>query len=203
MSWCVTGVPRAVLFLNCSKQGHCQLYSHRGLHLRNFWPKLSSTLYNCWSNSSYKEHRDLSKIASRPQPHSNVFTLEIFSQTSTKCSLKSFLLCFNVCKRFWTLNKPVKNVWDLVEIGSVHSNMTVGTTQHTFAFTASWSGADSFFCPVCTLNVEHEINHDMNSMQTCNSVTFYFMKNSFSDVSRKWILPNMISTTLTFPIIHG
>ena len=29
-------------------------------------------------------------------------------------------------------------------------------------------------------------------MQTCNSVTFYFMKNSFSDVSRKWILPNMI-----------
>ena len=32
----------------------------------------------------------------------------------------------------------------------------------------------------------------MNSMQTCNSDTFYFMKNSFSDVSRKWILPNMI-----------
>ena len=32
----------------------------------------------------------------------------------------------------------------------------------------------------------------MNSMQACNSVTFYFMKNSFSDVSRKWILPNMI-----------
>ena len=25
----------------------------------------------------------------------------------------------------------------------------------------------------------------MNSMQTCNSVTFYFMKNSFSEVSRK------------------
>ena len=32
----------------------------------------------------------------------------------------------------------------------------------------------------------------MNSMKTCNSVTFYFMKNSFSDFSRKWILPNMI-----------
>ena len=32
----------------------------------------------------------------------------------------------------------------------------------------------------------------MNSMQTCNFVTFYFMNNSFSDVSRKWILPNMI-----------
>ena len=32
----------------------------------------------------------------------------------------------------------------------------------------------------------------MNSMQTCHSVMFYFMKNSFSDVSRKWILPNMI-----------
>ena len=34
----------------------------------------------------------------------------------------------------------------------------------------------------------------MNSMQTCKSVTFYIMKNSFSDVSRKWILPNMIRT---------
>ena len=32
----------------------------------------------------------------------------------------------------------------------------------------------------------------MNSMQTCNFVTFYFMKNSFSDVSRKWLLTNMI-----------
>ena len=32
----------------------------------------------------------------------------------------------------------------------------------------------------------------MNFMQTCNSVTFYFKKNPFSDVSRKWILPNMI-----------
>ena len=33
-----------------------------------------------------------------------------------------------------------------------------------------------------------------NSMQTCNSVTFYLMKNSFfSDVSMKWILANMIS----------
>ena len=32
----------------------------------------------------------------------------------------------------------------------------------------------------------------MDSMKTCNSVTFYFMKNSFSDISRKRILPNMI-----------
>ena len=32
----------------------------------------------------------------------------------------------------------------------------------------------------------------MNSKQTCNSVTFYFMKNSFSGVSKKWILPNII-----------
>ena len=32
----------------------------------------------------------------------------------------------------------------------------------------------------------------MNSMETCNSVTFYFMKNSFSVISNKWILPNMI-----------
>ena len=30
----------------------------------------------------------------------------------------------------------------------------------------------------------------MNSMKTCPSVTFYFMKNSFSDISGKWILPN-------------
>ena len=26
----------------------------------------------------------------------------------------------------------------------------------------------------------------MNSMKTCPSVTFYFMKNSFSDIDRKW-----------------
>ena len=39
----------------------------------------------------------------------------------------------------------------------------------------------------------HTLILHMNSMQTCNSVTFYFMKNSFSDVSRKWILPNMIT----------
>ena len=32
-------------------------------------------------------------------------------------------------------------------------------------------------------------NDNVNSMQTCNSVTFYFMKNSFCDISRKWILP--------------
>ena len=29
-------------------------------------------------------------------------------------------------------------------------------------------------------------------MKTCPSVTFYFLKNSFSDMSRKWILPSMI-----------
>ena len=32
----------------------------------------------------------------------------------------------------------------------------------------------------------------MNSMKTCPFVTFYFMKISFSDIDRKWILPNMI-----------
>ena len=32
----------------------------------------------------------------------------------------------------------------------------------------------------------------MNSMKTCHSVTFYFMKISFPDIDRKWILPNMI-----------
>ena len=35
-------------------------------------------------------------------------------------------------------------------------------------------------------------SHYMNSMKTCPSVTFYFMNNSFSDIDRKWILPNMI-----------
>ena len=30
----------------------------------------------------------------------------------------------------------------------------------------------------------------MNSMKTFNSVTFYFMKKLFSDISRKYILPN-------------
>ena len=32
----------------------------------------------------------------------------------------------------------------------------------------------------------------MSSLKTCPSVTFYFMKISFSDIDRKWILPNMI-----------
>ena len=45
----------------------------------------------------------------------------------------------------------------------------------------------------------------MNSMKTFPSVTFYFMKNSFSDISRKWILPNMIRTVpalIIFGKIH-
>ena len=45
-------------------------------------------------------------------------------------------------------------------------------------------------------NVHHQIY--MNSMKTCPSVTFHFMKNSLSDTSRKWILPNMIRAELTF-----
>ena len=32
----------------------------------------------------------------------------------------------------------------------------------------------------------------MNSMKTYNSVTFYFLKNSFSDISSKWISLNKI-----------
>ena len=36
----------------------------------------------------------------------------------------------------------------------------------------------------------------MNSMQTCNSVTFYFMKNLFSDVCRKCFLLNIIRAEL-------
>ena len=32
----------------------------------------------------------------------------------------------------------------------------------------------------------------MNSMQTCNSITYYFMKNPFYDISRKCILSNML-----------
>ena len=39
---------------------------------------------------------------------------------------------------------------------------------------------------------ENIYSYVMNSMITCPSVTFYFMKKSFSDISRKWILPNMI-----------
>ena len=37
---------------------------------------------------------------------------------------------------------------------------------------------------------QKRIVHEMH--ETCDSVAFYFMKNSFSDTSRKWILPNMI-----------
>ena len=42
-----------------------------------------------------------------------------------------------------------------------------------------------------TYNMTH-IMGCMNSTKTCNSVKFYFMKNSFCDVSRKKILPNVI-----------
>ena len=38
--------------------------------------------------------------------------------------------------------------------------------------------------------------------ETCPSLTFYFMKISFSDIDRKWILPNMIRTG-TALIIFG
>ena len=42
----------------------------------------------------------------------------------------------------------------------------------------------------------------MNSKKTCPSVTYYFMKISFSDIDRKWILPNMIraGTDCTYSI---
>ena len=43
----------------------------------------------------------------------------------------------------------------------------------------------------------------MNSMQTCNSATFYFMKKTnFLNVSSKSILPNMIGE-VTAPIKFG
>ena len=42
----------------------------------------------------------------------------------------------------------------------------------------------------------------MNSMKTCPSVTFYFMKSSFSDISRKCILPNT-TRTVAILIIFG
>ena len=32
----------------------------------------------------------------------------------------------------------------------------------------------------------------MNYMKTCNSIAFYFLKKSFSDINRKCILPNKI-----------
>ena len=42
------------------------------------------------------------------------------------------------------------------------------------------------------LFVQTAYDIDMNSMKTRPSVTFYFMKNKFSDIRRKRILPNMI-----------
>ena len=46
-------------------------------------------------------------------------------------------------------------------------------------------------CLSLGLNLWLKVN-DMNSMQTCNSIAFYLVKKSFSDISRKCILPNMI-----------
>ena len=51
----------------------------------------------------------------RPQPD-NIFHT---SQTSTKRSLKTFMHCFNVCNRLWTLNKCLKKV--CVLSGSIQS----------------------------------------------------------------------------------
>ena len=48
-------------------------------------------------------------------------------------------------------------------------------------------GLGKAFDSVRNNKIEHMI-----SMKTCNSVTFYFVKNSLCDISRKWILPNMI-----------
>ena len=45
----------------------------------------------------------------------------------------------------------------------------------------------------------------MNSMKTCPSITSYFMKNSFSDIRRKCILPNIIragTALIIFGKIH-
>ena len=42
----------------------------------------------------------------------------------------------------------------------------------------------------------------MNSMKTYNSVTFYFLKNSFSDISSKCILPNRCAAVPTL-IVFG
>ena len=40
--------------------------------------------------------------------------LELSSQTLTKHSLKTFMLCFNICKHLWKLSKHMKNAWVLV-----------------------------------------------------------------------------------------
>ena len=63
--------------------------------------------------------------------------------------------------------------------------------MHYLKSRVKWHFHDSF----CN-NASSEQNVFMNSLQTCNSVTVYFMKNSFSDVSKKWILPNMIRAVL-------
>ena len=48
---------------------------------------------------------------------------------------------------------------------------------------------------VCLLSDRHGFH------ETCNSVTFYFIKNLISDISRKCILPNMIKAEATLIIV--
>ena len=55
------------------------------------------------------------------------------------------------------------------------------------------------FIPEYHLNLYHSLSTRLylhkqfrNSIQTRNSITFYFMKNSFSDIIRRWILSNII-----------
>ena len=47
--------------------------------------------------------------------------------------------------------------------------------------------------------IVHKGDHEFH--ETCLSVTFYFMKFSFSDISRKWILPNMIRAGITLDLL--
>ena len=45
-----------------------------------------------------------------PARHIRFSHIELSSQTSNKCSWKTVMHSFNVCKRLWTFNKRVKNI---------------------------------------------------------------------------------------------
>ena len=89
--------------------------------------------------------------------------------------------------------------------GGLTQFVASGDGQHVVIFSAGphhppmmYAGTDG----AMPYLVQGKIRDVMNSMKTCPSVTFYFMKNSFSDISRKRILPNMIRAGIAI-IIFG
>ena len=81
--------------------------------------------------------------------------------------------------------------------------LLIGKQSRAISSGHAWTGQSGrAAAQVVLCNISEVVIKLMNSMKTCNSVTFYYITNSFSVVSRKWILPNM-TRAVPVPIILG